>query len=391
MKKSKKIFFGIIVIIVLIAIFSIIRKKHELSSFEKPTRYPLVVDTSYIHKGDLKSFQKFLGEFRPENDALVNAKFNSTIIYIANEGTKVKKRDIIFKLDSKDIESNISALSFSQKALQNQLESAKTQIEASTTQYINSKRNYERYKDLYSKNVISKVQLEDMENSYKQALANKQAALSKASELANNIKSLSAQIDSLNDNLSYCEFRAPFDGIVANKFLNVGDTAIVGKPIIELIGSDRYLIYITTPIDVALKLKRGDIETAYYNDKPMDAKVEDILQSSQNNLAIVKLSVSKNPFNLPAHTYLDVYIYDGKCKGFIVSANSIVKKIDGVYVIGIKNSKAQFIPVVLKVKTPTQACVEGKLENIKKTVVGDESLLQRIYESQELVEDRGGN
>jgi RND family efflux transporter MFP subunit len=391
MKKSKKIFFGIITIIVLVAIFSIIRKKHELSSFEKPTRYPLVVDASYIHKGELKSFQKFLGEFRPENDALVNAKFNSTVIYIANEGTKVKKGDIIFKLDSKDIESNISALSFSQKALQNQLESAKTQIEASTTQYINSKKNYERYKDLYSKNVISKVQLEDMENSYKQALANKQAALSKASELANNIKSISAQIDSLNDNLSYCEFKAPFDGIVANKFLNVGDTAIVGKPIIELVGSGRYLIYVTTPIDVALKLKRGDIETAYYNDKPMNAKVEDILQSSQNNLATVKLSVSKNPFNLPAHTYLDVYIYDGKCKGFIVSANSIVKKIDGIYVIGIKNSKAQLVPVVLKVKTPTQACVEGKLENIKKTVVGDESLLQRIYEGQELVEDRGGN
>jgi membrane fusion protein (multidrug efflux system) len=147
-----------------------------------------------------------------------------------------------------------------------------------------------------------------MENSYKQALANKQAALSKASELANNIKSISAQIDSLNDNLSYCEFKAPFDGIVANKFLNVGDTAIVGKPIIELVGSGRYLIYVTTPIDVALKLKRGDIETAYYNDKPMNAKVEDILQSSQNNLATVKLSVSKNPFNLPAHTYLDVYI-----------------------------------------------------------------------------------
>jgi RND family efflux transporter MFP subunit len=391
MKKSKKIFFGIIIIIVLFAIFSIIRKKHELSSLEKPTRYPLVVDTSYIHKGELKSFQKFLGEFRPENDALVNAKFNSTVIYIANEGTKVKKGDIIFKLDSKDIESNISALSFSQKALQNQLESAKTQIEASTTQYINSKKNYERYKDLYSKNVISKVQLEDMENSYKQALANKQAALSKASELANNIKSLSAQIDSLNDNLSYCEFRAPFDGIIANKFLNVGDTAIVGKPIIELVGSGRYLIYVTTPIDLALKLKRGDIETAYYNDKSIDAKVEDVLQSSQNNLAIVKLSVSNNPFNLPAHTYLDVYVYDGKCKGFIVSANSIVKKIDGVYVIGIKNSKAQLIPVALKVKTPSQACVEGKLENIKKTVVGDESLLQRIYEGQELVEDRGGN
>ncbi|MGE4546537.1 MAG: hypothetical protein AB7E28_02065 [Desulfurella sp.] len=48
MKKSKKIFFGIIVIIVLVAIFSIIRKKHELSSFEKPTRYPLVVDNLHL-------------------------------------------------------------------------------------------------------------------------------------------------------------------------------------------------------------------------------------------------------------------------------------------------------------------------------------------------------
>jgi hypothetical protein len=49
-------------------------------------------------------------------------------------------------------------------------------------------------------------------------------------------------------------------------------------------------------------------------------------------------------------------------------------------VIGIKDSKAHLAPVVVKAKTLTEACVDGNLSTIDKVVVGDESLLQRIYE-----------
>jgi multidrug resistance efflux pump len=48
---------------------------------------------------------------------LVNSKFSATVLYVANKRTKVKKGDLVFKLDSSDIESNISALIYSQKAI----------------------------------------------------------------------------------------------------------------------------------------------------------------------------------------------------------------------------------------------------------------------------------
>jgi multidrug resistance efflux pump len=164
MGKSKKIFIFVVLIIVLIAVFSVIRKKRELTSFEKPKSYPLVVNKSNVKQGELESYQKFLGEFRPENDAFVSSKFNATVFYVANEGTKVKKGDLVFKLDSSDIESNILALTYSQKAILDQIDSAKAQVEASNTQYINAKKEYERYKELYEKELISKEQLENMEN-----------------------------------------------------------------------------------------------------------------------------------------------------------------------------------------------------------------------------------
>jgi multidrug efflux pump subunit AcrA (membrane-fusion protein) len=113
-------------------------------------------------------------------------------------------------LDSSDIESNISALTYSQKAILDQIDSAKAQIEASNTQYINAKKEYERYKGLYEKELISKEQLENMENLYKQALANKENALSKVKQLEDQAKSVAGQIESLKSNLKYTEYRAPF-------------------------------------------------------------------------------------------------------------------------------------------------------------------------------------
>ena len=391
MGKSKKIFIFVVLIVILIAVFSVIRKKRELASFEKPKNYPLVVNASNVKQGELESYQKFLGEFRPENDAVVSSKFSATVLYVANEGTKVKKGDLVFKLDSSDIESNISALTYSQKAILDQIDSAKAQVEASNTQYINAKKEYERYKGLYEKELISKEQLENIENLYKQALANKENALSKVKQLEDQAKSVAGQIESLKSNLKYTEYRAPFDGVVANKFVNVGDVALAGKPVVEVVGSGKYLVYVNVPTELALKVNKGDVEKVSYNGQSVDAVVEDVLQSAQNNLSIIKLYVSNNPFNLPAHTFVDVFIREGKCDGFIVHANSVVKKVDGYYVIGIKDSKAHLFPVVVKAKTLAEACVNGNLSTIDKVVVGDESLLQRIYEGQKLIEFRGKN
>jgi hypothetical protein len=75
----------------LIAIFSVIRKKRELASFEKPKSYPLVVNTFNVKQGELESYQKFLGEFRPENDALVSSKFSATVYMLQMKGQRLKK------------------------------------------------------------------------------------------------------------------------------------------------------------------------------------------------------------------------------------------------------------------------------------------------------------
>jgi RND family efflux transporter MFP subunit len=127
------------------------------------------------------------------------------------EGARVQKGAVLVKLRSKDIE-----------AKRAQAEAAIAEAEA---HFKNVETNLRRVESLFAKKAATQKELDDIRAAFTSAQSRKKAA-----------EEMKAEVQEM---LSYTELRAPFDGVVARKFLEIADLANPGMPILEVENMER--------------------------------------------------------------------------------------------------------------------------------------------------------
>jgi len=145
------------------------------------------------------------------------------------EGHTVKRGQILATLRNKDLE-----------AQQFQAQAAIAEAKAFQD---NAKRNYERLQTLFAKKAVTQKELDDVTSALRQAEAQYQAARGRKQEI--------------DEYLRYSLFRAPFNGLVARKFVDRGDLANPGQPIVEIQNVDKMKIIVKVPETDIVKLKPG--------------------------------------------------------------------------------------------------------------------------------------
>jgi RND family efflux transporter MFP subunit len=151
------------------------------------------------------------GEIEAVNKATVSAQTSGRISAIHYDIDDVVEKDSII----------IEFTNLEQKA---QLKQAQARYQAALITYQQSQTDYERVKDIYTKKLVAKNQLD-------QALSNMKA-LKANSEAAN------AAIINAQEQLEYTLIRAPYDGIVTKRYIEVGETVQPGKPLMEGLSLD---------------------------------------------------------------------------------------------------------------------------------------------------------
>ncbi|MFA6221908.1 MAG: efflux RND transporter periplasmic adaptor subunit [Desulfomonilaceae bacterium] len=125
-------------------------------------------------------------------------------------GSVVKKGDLLFKIEARELEEREAQ--------------AKAALESAQVDLDKTKQDYERYKVLFSEQAIAKKEFDDVSARYEMA----QAAVNKAKSSLQEARTF----------LSYESVTAPFDGIVAEKNVNQGDLAVVGKDLLTIYNPD---------------------------------------------------------------------------------------------------------------------------------------------------------
>ena len=125
------------------------------------------------------------------------------------EGSKVKKDDVLARLDASDIRAGLAAAEAA-------IHQAEANVRQSSVQLINARAETARARSLESQGFIS-AQMVDT------TLARNKAAFAanKAAEAV--LEQARAQYKAQQVALAYTEIRAPFDGVVLNKNANLGD------------------------------------------------------------------------------------------------------------------------------------------------------------------------
>lgn len=208
--------------------------------FTKPSLPPYRI--AKVEKGDIADLVEASGPINPVNTTEVGALVSGEILKIyVDYNSEVKKGDLMAVIDQTQILASLEEARAS-------LSSAKENLASAEKAYEIAKRNYDRYKVLYEKNYVSKVDLEGYELSYvnaKSALNAAQASVVRAQ----------ANVDSAEKNLSNTKIVSPIDGVVLTRKVSEGQTITAGFSTPELFVVAQDL----TKMQIEAKVSEADI------------------------------------------------------------------------------------------------------------------------------------
>jgi RND family efflux transporter MFP subunit len=148
------------------------------------------------------------GSLQPEMRADLRAEVSAMVVKVHKEnGDAVRKGDLLVTLDSSVLRDNLSSAEESLRAAAQSLDGAE--------------RQYQRMKSLQAQGMVSMQGLEESE--IKRNAAQSEHVASKA------------RVAAAKQQLDRTEVRAPFNGVVSARKASAGDTAQIGKELIQVI------------------------------------------------------------------------------------------------------------------------------------------------------------
>ena len=161
------------------------------------------------------------GSVISDNQKMITSRFMGFVTNVnVSEGEYVKKGDLLYTIDSKEIDAALS-----------QVELAISQAELSLgmyqNQYTNVRLNLDRHRRLLQKDMVSKYEVENLELAEKN-LADMILIAKKQVEQAK------ARLIEVKNQYRYLNITAPNDGVVIAKNIKVGEMAMPGMPAIIL-------------------------------------------------------------------------------------------------------------------------------------------------------------
>jgi multidrug resistance efflux pump len=185
----------------------------------------------------------------------------------AEIGQRVEKGDVLFTLDSTDLElqlkqasanynSALSAYNNSQKSYDSQ-----SNVVPAQTAYNDAVTNYARLQSLYNAGAISKVDLDADKSKVDTTLAQLQTAQNSAKAALDaaqaQMDSARAALDIAQKKVNDCIVKAPMSGEIASKDIAIGDMASPQTTAVTLIGTQNVIVHINVTETNISKVKIG--------------------------------------------------------------------------------------------------------------------------------------
>ena len=182
------------------------------------------------------------GTINPVQTVDIGTQVSGTIKYIyADYNSKVKKGDLLAQIDPALFQAQVD------KA-RSDLNAAKADYQRSKSMLEYEKKNYERYARLYTKNYVSKSEVDLAEANYKSNLAEVNAMKAQ-------INQASATLENNLTNLRYTKIISPVDGVVVSRSVDVGQTVAASfqTPTLFMVAQD------LTQMQIEVNVSEADI------------------------------------------------------------------------------------------------------------------------------------
>lgn len=229
------------------------------------------------------SFLTASGKVEAVNSANLSTRMMGFVdrIYV-NVGDKVRKGQQLISISDADLSAKLAQVNAG--------------ITEATAAYGNAEKDYKRFTALFKENSASQKELDDITANYNMAKARLEAAKQMKNEV--------------NAQFSYANIRAPFSGIVTNKFIKVGDMANPGMPLLEVESPGKFQVLAMVPESEILRIKENtevDVVLKSLNTS-VKGKVVEVSTSAKNTGGqyMVKVVLDKSEENILSGMYATV-------------------------------------------------------------------------------------
>ena len=172
------------------------------------------------------------GSVISDNQKMITSRFMGFVTNVnTSEGEKVKKGQILYTIDSHEIDS--------------MKRQAELSLQMYEDKYENVKLNLQRNKELYKKDMVAKYKVENLE------LAEK--------NLQDMIDIAKARLQEVENQYKYLQVKAPNNGVVVAKNIKVGEMAMPGMPAIVL--SD------LSDLKISVEIAESNLKLIHYGKK----------------------------------------------------------------------------------------------------------------------------
>ncbi|MCB0435897.1 MAG: efflux RND transporter periplasmic adaptor subunit [Mangrovimonas sp.] len=281
---------------------------------------PVSVTVGTVQGDNNSPFLTASGKIQADNSANLSTRMMGFVdkIYV-NVGDKVTKDQLLISINNADLQAKLAQVNAS--------------ITEATAAYKNAEKDYQRFQNLFAENSASQKELDDMTARFEMA----KARLEAANQMKNEV----------NAQFAYVNIRAPFSGIVTNKFIEVGDMANPGMPLVAVEAPGSFEVLAMVPETEISQVKKGTkVEVTIKSlETVVSGTVSEVSTSAKNTGGqyLVKIALDKTDITILSGMYVTVKFpveKQAKHQVVLIPTAAIVEngQLMGVYVVGENNT-----------------------------------------------------
>lgn len=282
------------------------------------TAKTVAADVVKVSLGEVPLKAVVPGSVVPDQRAQIASRIMGYIENLKIEvGDKVERGDLLFSIDSGDINSKI--------------QQAQSGYQQAVAALEDAEADYQRFTKLYKDGAVSKQQYDKIRLQYSVSQENLSAAR--------------AGLNQARDQLNYANVKAPFDGVIVQKMATAGSLAAPGNPVVVMENLSSLSVQTQVSNDLYAALRIGDKAQVKVEgiDKPFEGTIYTLVSSAdpKTRTHTVKLSLP-DVDDVNSGTFARVSFTRGERQTMMLPKSAIVVRagIQGVFVV--ENGKAFF-------------------------------------------------
>ncbi len=317
-------------------------------------RVPMTVELGTVSRGDVAAHLTVVGNLIGLQTVDIAPRTSGRLLSVNVQlGDRVRRGQVLAKVEDREIVEQVRAAEAAQEV-------AKATIRQREADLNVAELNFERSKNLFSRQLLAKQALDDAESRYLAAVA--QSDLSKA-QLSQN----DARLQELRINLQHTSVTSPVDGFVGKRTVDPGAMVNTNTAIASVVDISRLRLVVNV-VERDLKLvSAGDVAAVEVDAYPGEkfsgkiARVAPVLDPATRT-AQMEVEIPNTDNRLKPGMYARINLTVEERKGALVVPKNAVVDFENKRGVWVPNAdrRAQFVPITLGIEgTDTVEVLSG--------------------------------